>query len=199
MTSFDIYLASASPRREELLNSLGFCIKCCPADIDETPKKDEAPEDYVQRLALEKAISALSCLPNRIINIPFLGADTVVVCEGKLFGKPVDKQHAMQMWQAMSGGEHQVLTAVAIIDGFEENSQQIVELSISQVKFKKLYDVEMEAYWKTGEPHDKAGAYGIQGYAAAWVESIQGSYSGIMGLPLFEVNRALRQFDLNWL
>lgn len=204
----DLYLASASPRRKQLLESLGLRVFTCPAYIDETPLAQEKPENYVRRLALEKAQSSLINLTNNELKeidgplpekIPCLGADTIVVCQGQLFGKPEDKNDAVRMWQAMSGREHHVLTAVAVIDGVTPESQKLLELSISNVRFKLLSNSEMDAYWETGEPQDKAGAYGIQGYAAAWVESIQGSYSGIMGLPLFEVNHVLRQFGKNWL
>ncbi len=208
----DLYLASASPRRKELLESLGLRVFICPANIDETPLEQEVPESYVRRLALEKAQASMGHLIENELaqmvkpisqEIPCLGADTIVVCQGQLFGKPEDKDDAFRMWQAMSGAEHQVLTAVAVVgvtdNSSKANSREFLELSISDVTFKSLSSAEMETYWQTGEPQDKAGAYGIQGHAAAWVESIKGSYSGIMGLPLFEVNQILRQFGKNWL
>lgn len=197
--SFDLYLASASPRRKELLESMGLRVHCCPADIDESPKKNELPEDYVLRLALEKSKTSLHSLDKPIDKTPCLGADTIVVCSGELFGKPQNKDDAMRMWRAMSGGKHQVLTAIAFVSLSNHVLEQHTALSVSHVAFKSLSDDEMEAYWQSGEPQDKAGAYGIQGRASAWVESIEGSYSGIMGLPLFETNQVLKTYGLAWL
>ena len=203
---FDLYLASKSPRRKELLLAMGLSIRCVPADLDEEIQKHETPENYVQRLALEKAKSAFCKSPDRIQGVPFLGADTIVVCENEIFGKPQDKIDAFQMWNKMSGTQHTVLTAVSVI-GENVSSNDKAEqpftihsaLSSNRVNFKKISLEEMENYWRTGEPQDKAGGYGIQGKASAWVVSIEGSYSGIMGLPLFETNQCLMSFGLHWL
>ena len=199
MMSFDLYLASSSPRRKALLESVGLKLLICPANIDEKALNHESPESYVRRLAVQKAKAAFKHCEDRVLNCPFLGSDTIVVCDGELFGKPLNEDDAIRMWTTMSGRKHQVLTSLAVIDGVENDAKQAVELSISHVQFKEISPAEMHAYWKSGDPQDKAGAYGIQGPASAWVESIQGSYTGIMGLPLFETNRALRQFNLNWL
>lgn len=201
--SFDLYLASQSPRRKELLESMGLQLKCCPADIDETASAGESPQNYVQRLALEKAKTAYANISKPVKNIPCLGADTIVACNGELFGKPKNKQDAQRMWHAMSASQHQVLTAIAVVcEVLNEGSNELREqtaLSLNQVSFKKVTDDEMDIYWQSGEPQDKAGAYGIQGRASAWIESIQGSYTGIMGLPLYETNEALKHYGLNWL
>ena len=199
MSSFDLYLASASPRRKTLLESVGLKLYVCPANIDENVLANESSESYVRRLALQKAQAAINQCEQRILNCPFIGSDTIVACDGALFGKPVDEADALRMWKKMSGRSHQVLTSLAVIDGVDSSAKQVIELSVSDVQFKTLELSEMRAYWQTGEPQDKAGAYGIQGAASAWVDSIQGSYTGIMGLPLFETNRALKPFGLNWL
>lgn len=192
-------LASASPRRKELLNSLGIAAHVCPADIDESRLNNEAAEDYVQRLALEKAQASLRLLnqgfDTELASLPILAADTIVTLDNQLFGKPKNRDDAIAIWQALSGTTHEVMTAIALLT----ESQQTMALSTSQVRFKQLSLQEMKAYWKTKEPIDKAGAYAIQGYASAWVESISGSYSGIVGLPLHELNGLLKKVELNWL
>jgi septum formation protein len=193
--NFDFYLASASPRRRDLLKSMGFEVKVCPSDIDESPLLDELPVDYVQRLSIEKARTAYTTFTSVQDDKPFMGSDTIVVCRGQLFGKPKDRIDAMRMWQIMSGEDHQVLTAITLLN----SDKEVTKLSVSKVTFCDISEASMDVYWKSGEPKDKAGAYGIQGLAAAWVESIDGSYSGIMGLPLFETNEALKSFDLNWM
>ena len=192
-TDYQLHLASASPRRYDLLTSMGLKVNVCPANIDETPQQNETPEKYVQRLAREKARAALKKIGQS--DKPFLAADTVVVCQGSLFGKPTDETHAIKMWQAMSGRYHQVLTAICLTDG----KKTYTKLSSNDVLFHEISDQAMSQYWQTGEPQDKAGAYAIQGYAAAWVKSVKGSPSGIIGLPLYETNQMLRAFDLQWL
>lgn len=203
-------LASASPRRREMLTALGFEFDVIPADINESRKMGEPAADFVVRLACEKAqlVSAGSSLP-------VLAADTIV-CDrsddnGICFGKPVDKTDAFAIWRSLSGSEHQVLTALALVVNDKQQDKEYKKLraevprkiysklSISTVKFSVIPDKQMEVYWRSGEPQDKAGAYGIQGLAAAWVESIQGSHSGIVGLPLFELNHLLQKVGLNWL
>jgi len=197
--SIDLYLASASPRRLELLESMGLRVETCPADIDESILSGETPDEYVQRLSLEKAKASFLGLPNRVAGIPFLGSDTIVVCDGEVFGKPLGKEDAFRMWEAMSGNQHLVLTSVAIISDINDSNLQKVITSKSVVSLKVITEQEMQSYWQSSEPQDKAGAYGIQGKASAWVSSIQGSYTGIMGLPLFETNACLRKYGLNWL
>ena len=198
-TKFDLYLASASPRRKELLESMGLCVECCPMNVEEVRKQSEAPRQYVERLAVEKAKAALSSQVVTNKHVPVLAADTIVVCEHIVFEKPQNKADAMRMWQIMSGKRHQVLTAIAVMGVNDSQSQKYTALSVNNVLMKIISENEMETYWQSGEPRDKAGAYGIQGRASAWIESIEGSYSGIMGLPLYETNQALRLFGLNWL
>lgn len=176
----------------ELLRSLGIVADICPADIDESRLKNEVAKDYVKRLALQKATTVANIKAN---NLPVLAADTIVALDNQLFGKPKNKDDAMAIWQALSGRTHDVMTAVALLT----ESNQYQALSNSQVCFKTLNAQEMESYWETGEPTDKAGAYAIQGFASAWVESISGSYSGIVGLPLHELNNLLKKVGLNWL
>ena len=198
LNSFDLYLASASPRRRDLLESMGLEISLCPENIDETPMDGETPQLYVKRLAIEKARAAqtaLSVAGKLISDKPILGADTIVVCDGKLFGKPHSLEHALTMWKAMSGNTHQVMTAIAVI--MNEQVQSVI--SENQVSFCQIEQTQMMSYWESGEPQDKAGAYAIQGLSSAWVELVKGSFTGVMGLPMYETNRLLKPHGLNWL
>lgn len=183
----DAYLASASPRRHELLRQLGVRFAVRVADVPETLQEGETPHQFVQRLALEKANKvwhALSAEQRR----PVIGADTVVVIDEHILGKPTSPEHAIQMLGLLSGRTHQVLTGVAVV-----SQQHSVYVNVSAVRFRVLDTREIQAYWQTGEPADKAGAYAIQGYAAAFIEHLSGSYSGVMGLPLYETSALLRQ------
>jgi len=185
-----IYLASASPRRHELLRQLGIEFQALPAAIEERPLADEAPRDYVMRLAAAKARTGAAVVAARgLAPRPVLGADTEVVLDGKILGKPADAAQARAMLASLSGRTHAVLTAVAIIAG----DQAHTALSESRVTFGDLSDAEIERYWASGEPADKAGGYAIQGRAAAFVKRIEGSYSGIVGMPLYEVVELLRK------
>lgn len=188
-----VYLASLSPRRQELLQQIGVSYELLPVNVDETPADDESAEDYVQRLALAKARAGWSSLAGKK-RLPVLGADTVVVANGALMGKPRDRQQANAMLQALSGSTHEVLTAVAL--AFERS---LVRLNISRVTFRTLSLSECEAYWDTGEPADKAGAYAIQGLGAAFITHLEGSYSGVMGLPLFETAELLQESGIRLL
>lgn len=189
MLDYDLILASSSPRRTEILRQIGVRHHIQPAHIEETPRPNETPFDYVQRMASEKAQHIISLRSDRL---PVLGADTCVVCDGNIFGKPSDKNEAMEMLGALSGRSHQVLTAVAMSDA------KICSVSISktEVTFRQLSMQECLNYWTTGEPKDKAGSYGIQGYGAVFVESIKGSYSGVVGLPIEETFALLKAFDV---
>ena len=187
----DFILASASPRRAELLQQIGARFRVSPAAVDESVMPTETPRDYVARMAVEKA-SAGWCSSDQ--KIPAMGADTAVVLGEQIFGKPTDKQHALAMLSALSGTTHSVLSAVAICDGDKTESR----ISETKVTFRHLKTYEMENYWRTGEPQDKAGAYGIQGLAAVFVERIEGSYSGVVGLPLAETCQLMEQFNLPW-
>lgn len=196
-----IYLASRSPRRRELLRQIGVHFEVLTfrggergedADVDETPYEDEDVERYVVRLALTKAESGIRRLQWRHLPAaPMLAADTTLELDGEIIGKPVDVADAAAILRRLSGRAHRVLTAVAISNG----SRTRYRLNISDVRFRTLDDAEIRHYADSGEPMDKAGAYGIQGRAAMFIEEIRGSYSGIMGLPLFETATLLKEFD----
>jgi septum formation protein len=179
-----ICLASMSPRRRELLTQIGVPHIARGAGIDEAVLPGEMPSQYVTRIAREKALT----VRREGQKLPVLAADTTVVLDGRLFGKPRDRADAIGMLERLSARSHQVLTAVALAsaDGLAER------LSTSQVRFRRILQEECAAYWETGEPRDKAGGYAIQGFAAVFVESLTGSYSGVMGLPLFETADLLR-------
>jgi septum formation protein len=180
-----LYLASRSPRRLELLGQLGLRPALVAADVDETPAPGERPKDYVQRIALAKAragVAALAKAPAR----PVLAADTAVVVDERILGKPAGADDALAMLGLLSGRGHEVLTAVAVIGRREQ-----VRLSLSRVRFRDISPAEAAAYWASGEPGDKAGAYAIQGRGALFVAELRGSYSGVVGLPLFETAELL--------
>lgn len=183
-----IYLASASPRRRELLRQLGIDCVVRPADVDESIRPRELPAEYVRRVAVEKACAVAASLAEPAVLV--LAADTAVVHEGDILGKPCDRADALQMLARLSGSCHEVYTQVALVRG--EDCRDA--LSRSEVRFRPIAASEAEAYWATGEPVDKAGAYAIQGLGAMFIESLRGSYSGVMGLPLFETARLLRAF-----
>jgi len=185
-----IILASASPRRAELLASAGIAFKVVPGDIDETPFPDEDPVAHVLRLAEGKAREVASRVDGRF----FIGADTIVLCDREIMGKPRDPEDARRMLRKLSGRAHQVITGYAVID--KKSNRNISETVSTDVSFKKLTDKEIDAYVLTGCPMDKAGAYAIQGGAAYMVERIDGSYTNVVGLPLCEVVESLRGFGL---
>ena len=183
-----IILASSSPRRRELLEQIGLRIMVQPVDIDESQKPGEAALDFVQRLAIEKAQSGFEII-NNPQQLPVLGSDTIVVVDGCVLGKPENRQHARQMLQQLSGQKHAVHTSVAIVT----EEQELIDTCSSQVQFKLLEDREIDCYLATGEADDKAGAYAIQGIAAQFVKNINGSFSGVMGLPLYETTLLLKR------
>ena len=189
--SHDIWLASASPRRRELLDQIGVRYQLLQCEIPETRDPSESPEEYVLRVALAKARAGLALLDGDD-DRPVLGADTAVVLDGEVLGKPRNCEHALQMLQQLGGREHLVLSGVALVSGDQEQGR----LSVSHVRFRQIGDDEALAYWHTGEPSDKAGGYAIQGQAAMFIERLEGSYSGVMGLPLFETAQLLRQFGI---
>lgn len=180
-----IMLASASPRRRELLDQIGVSYFVQPADIDETPLPGEQPKPYTLRIAREKVMAVAGTRKNGEI---ILGADTAVVVGDQMLGKPADEDEAFAMLRMLSGVVHQVYTAVAVMgrDGELESS-----LRVSDVEFATMDDDWIRAYIETGEPMDKAGAYGIQGWAGVRIREVRGSYSSIMGLPLFETANLL--------
>ena len=193
-----LYLASGSPRRRELLTQIGVPFSVISAPIDETPLADESAQAYVERLARAKAAAGLACLahpdnataPERRAVV--LGADTAVVLEGRILGKPQSREDALAMLADLSGREHQVLTAVALTDG-----QRVQSLCVtSQVRFRAISDDEAQRYWASGEPADKAGGYAIQGLGAVFVTGLSGSYSAVVGLPLSETADLLGQFGV---
>jgi len=185
MTRPQLYLASKSPRRRELLAQIGVSYGIIAAELDEAPLPGEAPEDYAQRVALDKARAGRALLAV-LDPVPVLGADTLVTIDGRILGKPRDADEALTMLRLLSGRTHRVLSAVALI-GAEE--RQV--LSTSEVSFRPISDQEARAYWASGEPLDKAGGYAIQGSGAVFARELRGSYSGVMGLPLFETARLL--------
>jgi septum formation protein len=184
-------LASASPRRRELLAQLGIAHVVAPADIDERRHDGEPPEDYVRRMADEKA-RRVAADPARSRGLPVLGADTSVVLEGCVLGKPADAAESREMLALLSGRTHEVLSAVTLLAPRGGGSR----LARTEVRFRRIEAAEAAAYWASGEPRDKAGGYAIQGRAAAFVASISGSYSGVVGLPLFETATLLAEAGL---
>ena len=183
----ELVLASASPRRAELLRQLGVAFKIKAADIDETPIPHESPRQYVSRLAEHKASVVARELGEQSV---VLGADTVVVSRGDILGKPRDPTHAEQILRALSGSNHEVLTGIALVRPRAEAVSQVL-VATTEVRFRTLSEQEIARYVATGEPMDKAGAYGIQGLAGVFVESLNGSYSNVVGLPLTETYQLL--------
>lgn len=188
----DIYLASASPRRRELLEQIGVRYRQLLVEVPEVQEPDEAPELYVLRVALDKARAGRVVLaPDD--QAPVLGADTEVVIDGEVLGKPSGRKDALAMLSRLSGRSHQVMSAVALVGPDGEAKSR---LSVSTVQFRDVTEREAAAYWETGEPADKAGGYAIQGRAAVFIERLEGSYSGVMGLPLFETAELLELFGI---
>lgn len=184
-----IILASASPRRMKLLAQFGIEALVSPVKINETPRANEAPDLYVQRLAAEK-----SRLCNVSVNpvLPVLAADTTVVVDGQILGKPKNKADGLAMLTLLSGRTHEVYSAISL-----RGKRHWQALNRTEVTFKTLTEEEMQLYWQTGEPVDKAGGYAIQGFAAGFIENIAGSYSGVMGLPLYETAQLLAKEGIN--
>jgi septum formation protein len=183
-----IYLASASARRQTLLEQIGVGFEQLHVRVDEQSRAGELADAYVQRLALAKARAGRAFL-DTLDPRPVLGADTAVAVDNRIMGKPHDRAQGLEMLRALSGRDHEVLSAVALAGGHEA-----LRLSRSRVSFRVLEEAECEAYWETGEPLDKAGGYAIQGHAAQFIERLEGSYSGVMGLPLFETAQLLKEF-----
>lgn len=180
-----LILASGSPRRSEILNFVGWEFEKQVADVDETEFPGEKPADYVKRLAIKKAAAVAGSFGNNFV----LGADTIVVIDGEIIGKPVDLDDAGKMIRKLSGRWHEVLTGVAVI----RNSNTAVEVQETRVKFKKLDDNEIEFLVNQGEPLDKAGAYAVQAQAALFIEEIEGDYWNVVGLPVNLVYRLVRE------
>lgn len=191
-----VVLASASPRRKELLEQIGVRYEIADHTVDEDALPGEPAIALVQRLALEKALSVVNSQPHQAnVRQPFwpvLGADTVVVCDDHILGKPRDKADAFRMWQLLSGREHRVYSAVALCD----SQRQEVRMSTTTVTFRQLSDQDCECYWASGEPQGKAGGYAIQGLGALFVSMMTGSYTGVVGLPLYETAELLAMFGV---
>jgi len=184
-----IHLASRSPRRRQLLAQVGIPFQTLSVDVPERVEPGEAPEHYVERVARAKAEAGVRCAPAGAI---VLGADTDVVLEDRILGKPADRDDARVMLRALADRWHRVISGVALSDG----DRTRVRLQVSEVRFAALDEATIDAYWDSGEPRDKAGAYAIQGLGAAFVADLRGSFSGVMGLPLFETLALCREFGV---
>ena len=189
-----LVLASSSPRRSELLSQIGVSFDVLSTDIDETPVAGEQASTYVVRMAREKVLACIA-LQQDTQAFTIVGADTSVIVDDNILGKPADYKEAKEMLLSLSGRVHQVMTSICVAvcnDGINTESPDITtRLVTTDVKFKPLNETQIKAYWSSGEPRDKAGAYGIQGFGAVFVESINGSYSAVVGLPLAEVAELL--------
>ena len=186
-----IILASSSPRRKELLEQVGLKFEIFSPDIDESVCIGESADHYVQRLAEQKAQAILAQFPDAIV----IAADTSLVLDHKIIGKPESKQHAFEIWTALSDRQHDVLSGVCVLSSqCDPNTIQSMVVR-TKVYFQKLSQLDMEQYWATGEPIGKAGAYAIQGYAAQFIQRIEGSYSNVVGLPLYETLQLLKNID----
>lgn len=201
MDKSSLVLASGSPRRKELLTQLGYEFSVLVTDIEEQQQPDEDAQAYVKRLSLDKAKAALDLIAEQepksdsLIslgsnNIVVLGSDTVVVSQGQVLEKPSDLADCKRMLTQLSDQRHQVMTAVSVVSA----DKQKTEIVITDVWFKPLSEQEIEKYWQTGEPCDKAGSYGIQGLGGRFVTRIEGSYYAVVGLPLFETDQLLQEF-----
>ncbi|MCG7532363.1 Maf family nucleotide pyrophosphatase [Psychrobium sp. MM17-31] len=184
--SASIYLASQSPRRRELLEQINIGYELLSASIDETPLDNEAAADYVKRLAVEKARAGQAFATE---NKPVLGADTIVVIDEKLLGKPRDQEHAISMLMALSNRQHQVMTAVALV----LDDEVVCDVVTTSVTFRAISEQEALNYWHSGEPKDKAGGYGIQGLGGQFVEKIDGCYFAVVGLPLMKTQQLIAE------
>lgn len=188
MTELTVYLASSSPRRKALLEQLMIPFSVLQVEVEECLQLGEDVEDYVCRLSREKALAGVAIAPT---SLPVLGADTVVVCDNLLLEKPQSQEDSYRMLNLLSGREHQVLTALTIAD----DQHLITRLVSSAVCFKALSKDEIEQYWQTGEPIGKAGSYAIQGVGGRFVTRIEGSYHAVVGLPLYETDALLTEFE----
>ncbi len=184
-----IYLASKSPRRQSLLNQIAISFDCIDVDIDESVGIDELPYDYACRMAKEKAQAGWDN-SERSLNYPLLAADTCVVLANQIMGKPNSQQEARNMLNQLSGNVHQVITSVTVRDQHQHKTVS----SVTEVTFAPLNTEQIEYYIGTGDCMDKAGSYGIQGFAARFIKHISGSYTGVVGLPLFETANLLEEF-----
>jgi len=184
-----LYLASRSPRRQELLRQLGLRIELVPGDVPEAPQPGRSVAEHAVALALAKAKAGAAKAPGQA---PVLGADTDVAIDGAILGKPAGRADALRMLARLANRTHEVCSGVAIVQGARAETA----LSVSRVTFGEITPADAAAYWESGEPADKAGAYAIQGLGARFVKNLEGSYSGVMGLPLYETCDLLRRFGI---
>ena len=191
--TIDVILASNSPRRRELLHQIGIQFKVCPTQTDERVLTDEDPETYVVRVASDKVAVACQSVKKGIV----IAADTIVVIDNAILGKPVDKRDAERMISTLQGKMHQVMTGLAVMSA--GSKKMLTGLSITKVWFRALTETDIHSYVETGEPLDKAGAYGIQGIGALLVDKIEGCYFNVVGLPISLLGEMLRSFDIDLL
>ena len=200
----EIILASCSPRRQQMLATLGIRFSVVAADIDETAHTGESPEGYVARLAGEKALAAASTLSGSAIlpkgqssnfTRPILAADTTVALGSTIFGKPKDRADAFRIWSTLSDTTHHVYSGIALL--VHDDLQ--VRVGVTQVVYAAMDERDMVGYWSSGEPQDKAGAYGVQGLGSAFVKEVHGSYSNVVGLPLYELRELLKTNGWDWI
>ncbi|WP_311567737.1 Maf family protein [Photobacterium arenosum] len=185
-----LYLASGSPRRKELLSQLGYTFDILSLDVEEQHQAGETPEAYVQRLSLDKAMAGVRVTDGQT---PVLGSDTIVVVDGQILEKPRDFAHSREMLMLLSGRSHQVMTAVTVAT----QARQRTELVVTDVWFRSLTSQDIQDYWQSGEPKDKAGSYAIQGIGGKFIARIEGSYHAVVGLPLLETDALIREFIAN--
>lgn len=189
--SSDLLLASKSPRRQAILRQIGVNFTVIDVNVTELHRDGEKPIDFAVRLSQDKATAGCSVAQNCL---PVLGSDTIVVCDGQIMGKPGGLDDAKAMLMLLSGRAHHVVTAVSVMQGGKLKTRW----NSTEVTFRQLSLHEIERYWQTGEPQDKAGAYGIQGLGAVFVERIVGSYSSVVGLPVHETVELLKEFSIPW-
>jgi septum formation protein len=187
-----IVLASASPRRRELLTQIGLKFQVVPSRAEELVLPGETPEEHVIRLSIDKASDVAA--QKEVEGRWFIGSDTIVLCDGQILGKPADERHAAQMLRMLSGREHRVLSGFAVFD--RQTGEQRAEAVSTKVRFRELTDAEIARYIASGEPADKAGAYAIQGLGVCFVAEIEGSYTNVVGLPLCRLTLALKQLGV---
>lgn len=192
MKRHTVYLASASPRRQQLLEQVNVAYTVIKPEVDESQPGDPDPQVYTQGLAISKALDAQTkILQNVADRLPIIAADTAVFVASQILGKPKNFENAREMLSLLSGCTHEVYSSICVIHG---DSKEILT-QVSLVTFRKITEAEIISYWKSGEPQDKAGAYAIQGQAAQFIANLSGSYSGVMGLPLYELMRLLAKIN----
>jgi septum formation protein len=200
--NFDIYLASSSPRRSEILKNLKVNFEILKCDFDESNFTDESPERFVIKNTQQKCLAAHAIRQKKLLpNKPILTADTIVVMDDKIFGKPQNKDHAIAMLLEFSGRKHSVMTCICLGKTDPQSDAEVkmtFDLVRTEIQFANLSANQCSKYWETNEPKDKAGAYGIQGYGALFVESLEGSYSNVVGLPIVETCKIFKENNIGY-